>query len=132
MILLDTQVLIWLLFDDRKLGVQARRVIDDAWTAGAAFVSAISFWEMTMLHEKRRLDLLIDVGALRANLLTEGLLEVPMNGAIGIRAVSLPDLPRDPADRIVVATALEGYRLVTADQGILEWSGALDRMDART
>ena len=73
MILLDTQVLIWLLFDDRKLGVQARRVIDDAWTAGAAFVSAISFWEMTMLHEKRRLDLLIDVGALRENLLTEGL-----------------------------------------------------------
>ena len=132
MILLDTQVLIWLLFDDHKLGVQARRVIDDDWKAGEAFVSAISFWEMTMLHEKRRLDLLVDVDALRANLLSEGLLEVPLNGAIGIRAVRLPDLPSDPADRIVVATALEGYRLVTADQGILEWSGALDRMDART
>ena len=132
MILLDTQVLIWLLFDDHKLGVQARRVIDDAWKAGEAFVSAISFWEMTMLHEKRRLDLLVDVDALRANLLSEGLLEVPLNGAIGIRAVRLPDLPSDPADRIVVATALEGYQLVTADQGILEWSGALDRMDART
>ena len=131
MILLDTQVLIWLLFDHRRLGVQAREAIDDAWTAGEAFVSAISFWEMSMLHEKRRLELLVDVGALRATLLTEGLLEVPMNGAIGIRAVRLPDLPRDPADRIVVATALEGYRLVTADQGILEWSGALDRMDAR-
>ena len=30
-----------------------------------------------------------------------------------------------------MATALEGHRLVTADQGILEWSGALDRVDAR-
>ena len=132
MILLDTQVLIWLLFDDQKLGSQARRVIDDAWKAGEAYVSAISFWEMTMLHEKRRLDVLLDVDALRANLLTEGLLEVAVNGAIGIRAVGLPDLPRDPADRIVVATALEGYQLVTADQVILEWSGSLDRMDART
>ncbi|MCY3959738.1 MAG: type II toxin-antitoxin system VapC family toxin, partial [Chloroflexi bacterium] len=102
MILLDTQVLIWLLFDDQKLGSQARRVIDDAWKAGEAYVSAISFWEMTMLHEKRRLDVLLDVDALRANLLTEGLLEVAVNGAIGIRAVGLPDLPRDPADRIVV------------------------------
>ena len=131
MILLDTQALIWLLFDDRRLGVQARGAIDDAWKAGEAAVSAISFWEMSMLHEKRRLDLLVDVGALRTNLLAEGLLEVPMNGAVGIRAAGLSDLPRDPADRIVVATALEGYRLVTADQGILEWSGALDRMDAR-
>ena len=131
MILLDTQALIWLLFDDRRLGVQARGAIDDAWKAGEAAVSAISFWEMSMLHEKRRLDLLVDVGALRTNLLAEGLLEVPMNGAVGIRAAGLSDLPRDPADRIVVATALEGYRLVTADRGILEWSGALDRMDAR-
>ena len=131
MILLDTQVLIWLLFDDRRLGVQARGAIDDAWKAGEAAVSAISFWEMSMLHEKRRLDLLVDVGALRTNLLAEGLVEVSMNGAIGIRAARLSDLPRDPADRIVVATALEGYRLVTADRGILEWSGALDRMDAR-
>ncbi len=131
MILLDTQVLIWLLFDDRRLGVQARGAIDDAWTAGEAAVSAISFWEMSMLHEKRRLDLLVDVGALRTNLLAEGLVEVPLNGEIGIRAASLPDLPRDPADRIVVATALEGHRLVTADQGILMWSGALDRVDAR-
>ena len=131
MILLDTQALIWLLFDDRRLGVRARGAIDDAWKAGEAAVSAISFWEMSMLHEKRRLDLLVDVGALRTNLLAEGLLEVPMNGAVGIRAAGLSDLPRDPADRIVVATALEGYRLVTADQGILEWSGALDRMDAR-
>ena len=131
MILLDTQVLIWLLFDDRRLGVQARGAIDDAWKAGEAAVSAISFWEMSMLHEKRRLDLLVDVGALRTNLLAEGLVEVPMNGAVGIRAAGLSDLPRDPADRIVVATALEGYRLVTADRGILEWSGALDRMDAR-
>ena len=131
MILLDTQALIWLLFDDRRLGVQARGAIDDAWKAGEAAVSAISFWEMSMLHEKRRLDLLVDVGALRTNLLAEGLLEVPMNGAVGIRAAGLSALPRDPADRIVVATALEGYRLVTADRGILEWSGALDRMDAR-
>jgi len=41
-------------------------------------------------------------------------------GGIGIRAVNLEDLPCDPADRLIVATALEGYRLLTADLRILE------------
>ena len=50
-------------------------------------------------------------------------IEIPVNGAIGIRAASLRDFQRDTADRIIVPTALEGHRLVTADQGVLEWSG---------
>ena len=37
----------------------------------------------------------------------------------------------DPADRIIVATAMEGHRLVTADERILRWDGDLDRLDAR-
>ena len=116
-----------------ELGVQARGAIDDAWKAGEAAVSAISFWEMSMLHEKRRLGIfLLTLAPCERICLPKACSRLPMNGAVGIRAVrACPDLPRDPADRIVVATALEGYRLVTADRGILEWSGALDRMDAR-
>ena len=37
----------------------------------------------------------------------------------------------DPADRIIVATAMRGHRLVTADERILALSGSLDRLDAR-
>ena len=53
-----------------------------------------------------------------------------MDGEIGIRAATLPDFHADPADRLIVATALEGHRLVTADRRILDWPGQLSRLDA--
>ena len=43
---------------------------------------------------------------------------------------SLQDIHGDPADRLIVATALEGHRLVTADRGILAWPGRLSRLPA--
>ena len=131
MILLDTQVLLWIRRGDPRLGERSRRRIESALRDGAAAVSAFTFWEVAMLHEKRRLRLLSDVGSWRQQLLGDGLVEIAVDGEIGIRANQLVDFHGDPADRIVVATALEGHRLVTADQGILMWSGALDRVDAR-
>ena len=56
MILLDTQVLLWFLFGDRRLGRRAKRQIESASQTGDAAVSAISFWEVALLHEKRRPD----------------------------------------------------------------------------
>lgn len=84
-----------------------------------------------MLHEKRRLTLLRDVASWRKELLQDGLVEFPIDGEIGIRAAHLTDFHADPADRIIVATALDRHRLVTADRLILDWSGQLSRMDAR-
>ncbi len=130
MILLDTQVLVWNRFGDRRLGRRARREIDDAVRESTVAVSAISFWEIAMLHSKRRITLLQDVGSWRDTLLQEGLVEIPVDGAIGIRANELTDFHPDPADRLIVATALGGHRLVTADRRILDWPGDLDRLDA--
>ena len=131
MTLLDTQVLIWLLFGTRQLGRQPRQQIDRALQEGNAAVSAISFWEIALLHEKRRLTLLHDIAAWRRTLLQEGLVEIPVDGEIGIRANELADFHADPADRLIVATALVGgHQLVTADRRILEWPGLLRRLDA--
>lgn len=77
-----------------------------------------------------RLDLFADPEAWRRDLLAQGLVEVPVNGLIGVRAGLLPGLRGDPADRLIVATALEGHRLLTADAHILRWSGRLNRIDA--
>jgi PIN domain nuclease of toxin-antitoxin system len=129
-ILLDTQVLVWTRFGDRRLGRRTRREIDNAVRDANVAVSAISFWELTMLHEKRRLTLLHDVAAWRDTLLRDGLVEIPVDGAIGIRSNELADFHADPADRLIVATALSGHRLVTADRRILDWPGNLDRLDA--
>ena len=84
-----------------------------------------------MLLDKGRITLPDDIVPWRATLLAAGLIEIPVNGEIGIRANNLPNFHPDPADRIIVATALQGHRLVTADELILRWSGGLDRLDAR-
>ena len=84
-----------------------------------------------MLSDKGRLDVVSDIFSWCSSLLEDGLIEIPVDGEIGIRANNLPNFHPDPADRIIVATALEGHRLVTADEMILRWNGSLDRLDAR-
>lgn len=131
MILLDTHVLIWQELGDLRLGPQARRVIASALQEDRAAVSAISFWEVGMRVQKGRLDLFIDLGVWRRDLLDRGSIEIPVDGGIATRAGMLPNIDGDPADRIIVATALEGHQLVTADGKILRWPGQLGRLDAR-
>ena len=84
-----------------------------------------------MLHARGKLALLSDIGAWRADLLRDGLVEIPVDGAIATRAGLLRDLHGDPADRLILATALEGHQLVTADVRLLDWPGAVARLDAR-
>ncbi len=84
-----------------------------------------------MLQVKNRLTLLADANAWRSDLLEQGLVEIPIDGATAVRAGLLDDMHGDPADRLIVATALAGHQLVTADQRILDWPGNLGRLDAR-
>ena len=130
MLLLDTHVLVWLTFGDRRFGTGARRAADKAVAAGNAAVSAVSFWEIAMLVEKRRLNLPWAPEAVRRYLLFHSLNEIPVDGGIALRAGLLTDLHGDPADRIIVATALEGHRLVTADRRLLSWPGQMQRLRA--
>ena len=85
-----------------------------------------------MLKRKGRIQFTEDVASWRLSQLDQGLVESPVTGLVGIRAAELADLHGDPADRIIVATALEGHRLLTADTRILNWPGQLNRLDART
>ncbi|MYC63219.1 MAG: type II toxin-antitoxin system VapC family toxin, partial [Caldilineaceae bacterium SB0661_bin_34] len=78
--------MIRLFFDDGKPGPVTRRAVDDAWQDGAVAVSAITFWEIAMLHAKGKMELAIDFGTWRASLLQRGLKEIPVDGEIGIRA----------------------------------------------
>ena len=130
MILLDTHVLLWLRAGDKRLGRSARREIDAAWHSADVCVSSISFWEVAMLRDRGRIRLTVEPGPWRRELLEQGVHEIPVDGRIGIRAVGLERFHADPADRLIVATALEGHRLMTADERILGWNGRLNRFDA--
>ncbi|MDE2640880.1 MAG: type II toxin-antitoxin system VapC family toxin [Chloroflexota bacterium] len=131
MILLDTHVLVWLSLGQPGLGRRARGAIDRAWTRGEAAVSAITFWEAGLLQQKGRLTDLSDIDGWRADLLRDGLVALPVDDVIATRAGLLTDLHGDPADRLILATALEGHQLVTADVRLLDWPGAVGRLDAR-
>lgn len=85
-----------------------------------------------MLTARAKIDLDTPVAEWRQEVLSTGLMELPVTGNIGIRAVSLPGFHPDPADRIITATALEHDAvLITSDRKILDWQGPLARHDAR-
>lgn len=121
MILLDTHVLVRYMQDER-LGRRTLAAIQRAIDADALFVSAITFWEIAMLVTAKRLDLDTTVAVFRDTALANGAAEIPIDGVIGVNAAELPGDHGDPADRMLVSTAIHrGYTLVTADTVLLEW-----------
>ncbi len=130
-VLLDTHALVWLLEGDQRLGDEGRRVADMAIREDTLLVSAMTFWEVAMLVQRRRLALVQPVANWRHNVLELGIAEIPVSGDIGILATELDDFPLDPADRIIAATAMvHGAGLITADGNILGWKGQLSHHDA--
>ena len=121
MILLDTHVVIWLVSDIEKLSAVAEKRLNNARKEGEALtISCISLWEIALLVEKKRIEL----GTTLESFLQElemRFLVLPIAGKTCLRLLELPTrFPKDPADRIIGATALaEGLSLVTADGNIL-------------
>jgi PIN domain nuclease of toxin-antitoxin system len=131
-ILLDTHVLIWLAEDSPHLGRRAVRLADVALQRDQVVVSVISFWEIAMLAEERRLRLDVTPAAMRRRSLEQGIHEVELSGSIAIAAAQLHALHGDPAGQMIIATALAiGAEMLTADDRILGWSGSLKLHDAR-
>jgi PIN domain nuclease of toxin-antitoxin system len=127
-LLLDTHALVWLASGSARLGTRARKAIAAAAREDAVFVAAISAWEIGMLVARGRLALDRDVGEwLDQVLALPGLSLAALSPAIAVASTRLPgdlgELPADPADRMIVATARQlGARLVTADQALLAYA----------
>lgn len=122
MILLDTHVLVRYMRDEGKLGKRALSAIDRAVADDELFISAISFWEVASLVARRRLELSTTAAAFRDLALRNGAREQVIDGEIATLAGELPYTHGDPADRMLVATAItRGLTLVTADSVLLAW-----------
>jgi PIN domain nuclease of toxin-antitoxin system len=129
-ILLDTHCLVWMANDDSSLGRHSHAMADKARQEGQLAISAISFWEISLLAGKSRLKLAAVPATLRRDLLDTGVIELPLTGDIAILAAGL-DLHGDPADRFIVATAIANdATLMTADRALLRWRNKLPRQDA--
>ena len=131
-ILLDTHVLVWLDEASPRLGTTTIEQIDSAFQSGEVTISAISFWEVSMLVRKGRIRLDMDLAIWRSDFLEQGLIEIPVTGEIGIRAAGFENFHGDPADRLIAATALQcSATLLTADERLLSSHLAISRLDAR-
>ncbi len=132
MLLLDTHVLVWLDEGNSRLGKTALEAINESLINSQLGVATISFWEVAMLIDQQRLTIQTELADWRFELLQAGLLEIPLRGTTAIQASQLPLFHGDPADRMIVATAIESEAiLMTADERILSWTGLHHKIDAR-
>lgn len=122
MIVLDTHTLLWWASGNtEQLSVAASQAIDGEIAAGRIMVSSISAWELAMLVAKGRVALSIDVGQwLSVVSQVEAVRFVPVDNDIAVKSIELPgQFHKDPADRIIVATARKlGGPIVTQDEKI--------------
>lgn len=125
MILLDTHTWIWWLSSPERLPELARGRLSQAVREDAVGLSAISVWELAMLVDRGRLSMDRSVDAFVAQ--TEALpflhvIDVDARIAVASVRIELPH--RDPADRIIAATArLLDATLITADRKLLDQPG---------
>jgi len=124
LIVLDTHVWVWWLSDPAKLPSKARKTVADAASDGAIYISSISAWEIAVLVAKGRLTFTMDFQDWIAK--SEGLPclhFVSVDNIVAIRSVRLPQpFHKDPADRIIVATAMTlGAPVVSSDRRILKY-----------
>jgi PIN domain nuclease of toxin-antitoxin system len=123
LIALDTHAWIWYATDDRRLSRHARMRIRREKSLG---VHPVSCWEVAMLSRHGQLKLSMPVDEwVQAALARPRIELLPLLPSAAVRAAGLGgDFPEDPADRLIVATALEmRMPLVTRDTGIEEWGG---------
>jgi PIN domain nuclease of toxin-antitoxin system len=84
-----------------------------------------------MLIKKQRLIVQTELDVWRSDLLQTGLLEIPLKGTTAMRAGQLQSFHGDPADRMIVATAIEnGATLMTAETKILTWKELQQKINA--
>lgn len=124
MIVLDTNALIWWIGDPDKLSKNARKSIEQAKKDKLIFISSITVLEIYTLMKKSRLglDRLPDSWLNEIQSLSS-VRFVPVDNMIAKASVELDGLDnKDPADRIIIATALDlGAKLVTSDKKIRDY-----------
>lgn len=125
MILLDTSVLIKWISAPKQLSKKAIQTIEEVVKREELLVSSISVWEICLLVKKGRLEFFIDNERWLEKIESLPFVRfIPIDNKIAAYSVNLPDFEhKDPADRIIIATALQlGANLVTSDQKILDYS----------
>jgi len=124
-VLLDTHILVWWQLDQGRLSkAQTRTLMDVEAGNVSAAISDITLWEAAVLAERGRLEIAGSPDVWLDDIENDPRLTLlPITAKVAAESVRLGrDFPKDPADRIIVATArCHGLQLVTADEQIRRW-----------
>lgn len=123
-LLLDTHVLLWAAGTPTRLSASARRLLNDP--DNDLLFSPASLWEIAIKSGLGRADFRADARLLRRALLDNGYEELPILSAHVVEIASLPNLHKDPFDRLLVAQSkVEGITLLTSDASLADYPGPI-------
>lgn len=124
-LLLDTHIALWLDSGNERLLPSTRTLIDRCrQNGGTIFLSAVTTWEIALLVDTGRIDLDLPVEAWVQRFIDRpGISGMPLSHRAAARSYQLHPLDhRDPADRLLIATAIElACPLVTYDERIIQF-----------
>ncbi len=113
-LLLDTHLLLWSMGVTRRLSRTTRNLLLDP--ANTVLFSAASVWEIAIKSGLRRRDFKVELPGFVRALERAGFSELPISTVHAMRVAQLPDIHKDPFDRLLVAQALvEPAVLLTID-----------------
>jgi PIN domain nuclease of toxin-antitoxin system len=106
MILVDTHVVVWLALEPAKISKKARAAIEETRHSGQGLaISDMTLFELAIIESKGRVKLNASLETFLSEIEARFIV-LPITGRVGVRAMVLPaDYPKDPADRVIGATA---------------------------
>jgi PIN domain nuclease of toxin-antitoxin system len=112
--ILDTCALLWLAIDQGMLSQSALETIESSPTVG---ISAISAFEIGQKFKRGQLELSLPPTQWFLRAITRhDLTVINLSAEICLRATELPQIHKDPFDRLIIATAMStGRPVVTSD-----------------
>ena len=123
-LLLDTHLLLWAAAEPARLSPAARALLEAS--EHELVFSAASLWEVAIKSALGREDFQVDAAVLRRGLLDNGYQELPVASEHAVAVATLPDLHKDPFDRLLVVQAqVTGMTLLTADPMVAAYLGPI-------
>lgn len=121
-ILLDTHIYLWWLEDSTQLSKKARHFINEA---KCTYISAASIWEIAIKIGTGKLQ--GDLNKIISSINKNNFIELPIRFSHISSLVELPDIHRDPFDRMLIAQAIsEPLKLITADKTLAVYSDLIE------
>jgi PIN domain nuclease of toxin-antitoxin system len=126
-LLLDTHLLLWAASEPTRLSAKARSLVLDP--ANQLIFSVASLWEVSIKNSLERPDFKVDSRRLWRMLAVSGYRELPVTGEHTVALNDLPQLHKDPFDRILIAQArVEGLLLLTVDKAVAKYGDGVRKV----